>query len=217
MCVKIEASELQKKSLGILDIPWALFFQCSLYRNGERKQIVTMTATVGKDSSTVTEKSHDNVSHRPQSPSLDKYRKVEKPRESTPDDEIRVTGVGRVGKYVTYAAKLFIEQGRKELTIRATGKAISIAVSVCEVIKRRFKGLHQVTSIGWTEIVDHYEPLEEGLEIRTETRAVPSIAIFLTLDESRVDKKAVGYQPPLDESLVEERGAEELTNPRRKR
>lgn len=150
---------------------------------------------------------------RPRSPSLEKYRKVEKPRGVPPDDEIRVTGTGRVGKYVTYADKLFKEQEKQSVTIRATGKAVAIAVSVCEVLKRRFKGLHQLTSIGWIEIIDEYEPLEEGLENRIEKRTVPSITILLTKDELTVDKNGVGYQPPLDESLIEERDTDELARP----
>lgn len=165
----------------------------------------------GKDSAPAPQQQY-RQNMRPRSPSLEKYRRVEKPREPTPDDEIRVMGTGRVGKYVTYAAKLFKEQEKRALTIRATGKAISIAVSVCEVVKRRFKGLHQVTTIGWTEIFDEYEPLEAGLEPRSEKRSVPSISVFLTFDEAAVDTKAVGYQVPLDESLVEERDTEALTN-----
>lgn len=136
------------------------------------------------------------------SPSLEKYRRIEKPRPPTPDDEIRVMGNGRVAKYVTYATKLLQEQDKPGLKIRATGKAVSVGVSVCELIKRRFRGLHQVTEIDWMSIVDEYEPLEPGLPLRSEKRTVPSITIFLTRDESAVDKTAPGYQPPLNDTQL---------------
>ncbi len=44
------------------------------------------------------------------------------------------------------------------------GNAINKVVSVAEVLKRRIP-LHQLTQIDSSEIVDRYEPLEEGLRV----------------------------------------------------
>merc|ERR1712204_65874 len=81
------------------------------------------------------------------------------------------------------------------------------AVTAVEIIKRRFKGLHQITKLGSQEVVDEYEPLEEGLDNVTETRNLPFLEI--TLSKTALDSSDKGYQPPIDESCVKEVTAEE--------
>merc|ERR1712039_1147607 len=95
---------------------------------------------------------------------------------------------------------------------KASGNALTKAVTAAEVIKRRFKGLHQVTSLGTVEIVDEYEPLEEGLDKVTDTRNVSTIEI--TLSKDALDSSNKGYQAPIDESLVKEYDAEEMSRGR---
>lgn len=46
-------------------------------------------------------------------------------------------------------------------TIKATGQALATAVTVAEIIKRRFKGIHQMTKIGSLEVNDEYELKED--------------------------------------------------------
>jgi len=141
---------------------------------------------------------------------MNKYRKVMKPRETMvkDDDEIRVTAAGSVSAYVSRAAKLFNEMERPYLTITATGNALTKAVTAAQVIKRRFKGLHQITKLDSHEIEDVYEPLEEGLDKVTDTRNVPMMEIKLSKEP--LDKSDIGYQEPIDESLVTEVDPEEL-------
>lgn len=146
---------------------------------------------------------------------MDKYRRVAKDKfanKETPEDEIRVTATGRTATYVTYAGKLFNEKELKELTIKATGTALSTAVTVAEIIKRRFKGLHQMTHLGSTEIVDEYEPLEEGLDRVTDIRQVSFIEI--TLSKNSLDMKDKGYQAPICDDLVKEVSPEEMARSR---
>lgn len=145
---------------------------------------------------------------------MDKYRRVPKVKddEVKPDNEIRVTAVGSVSAYVSFAAKVFNDMSKEELVIKATGNASAKAVTLTEVIKRRFKGLHQVTHISQQEIVDEYEPLEEGLEKVIDKRNMAYLEI--TLSKNELDTKAPGYQAPLDETLVQEFDAEEMTRSR---
>jgi len=140
---------------------------------------------------------------------MDKYRKIQKVKDLTEkdDEEIRLTSTGSISAYVSRAAKLFNELNKTKIVITATGNALTKAVTSGEVIKRRFKGLHQITKIGSTDIVDEYEPLEEGLDNVTDTRSVPFIEI--TLSKEALDTADKGYQPPIDESLVKEYDAEE--------
>ncbi|XP_008809441.1 ribonuclease P protein subunit p25-like protein isoform X2 [Phoenix dactylifera] len=133
---------------------------------------------------------------------MDRYQRVEKPREETPinQNEIRITTQGRMRNYITYATSLIQEKGSNEIVFKAMGRAINKTVMVVELIKRRVVGLHQNTSIGSTDITDTWEPLEEGLLPLETTRHVSMITI--TLSKKELDKSSVGYQPPLPKDLV---------------
>ncbi|KAI6688386.1 hypothetical protein NL676_025214 [Syzygium grande] len=133
---------------------------------------------------------------------MDRYHRVEKPREETPIDEneIRITSQGRMRSYITYAMTLLQEKGSKEIVFKAMGRAINKTVTIVELIKRRIVGLHQVTSIGSIDITDTWEPLEEGLVTLETTRHVSMITI--TLSKKELDTSSVGYQPPLPAEMV---------------
>merc|ERR1712083_349402 len=104
------------------------------------------------------------------------------------------------------------ELSKSKVVIKASGNALTKAVTSAEVIKRRFKGLHQITALGSVDIVDEYEPLEEGLEKVSDTRTVSTIEI--TLSKDALDTANKGYQPPIDESLVKEYDADEMARGR---
>jgi len=146
---------------------------------------------------------------------MDKYQKVTKPKaeqEEKSEEEIRLTATGSISSYVSRAAKVYNELEKTKVVITAAGNALTKAVQTAEVIKRRFKGLHQITSLSSQEIVDEYEPLEEGLETVFDTRTVPFISI--TLSKEALDTADKGYQPPIDESLVTEFDPEKMSAPR---
>ncbi|KAK3008517.1 hypothetical protein RJ639_013225 [Escallonia herrerae] len=133
---------------------------------------------------------------------MDRYQKVEKPRAETPIDEneIRITSQGRMRSYITYAMSLLQEKGSSEIVFKAMGRAINKTVTIVELIKRRIVGLHQITSIGSTDITDTWEPLEEGLLPLETVRHVSMITI--TLSKNELNIASVGYQPPLPAELV---------------
>jgi len=145
---------------------------------------------------------------------MEKYRKVEKQQETVvkDDDEIRVTAAGSVSAYVSRAAKVFNELEKPQVCIKASGNALTKAVTLAEVVKRRFKDLHQITTLGSTQIVDEYEPLEEGLDKVIDTRTVSVIEIKLSKES--LDASDKGYQPPIDQSLVTEFEPDQLTKAR---
>lgn len=138
---------------------------------------------------------------------MDKYRRVIKDkslgdRADAPKNEIRVTSLGRTGRYISYAGKLLKDEKFDSFTIRATGTALSTAITVAEIMKRRFRGLHQIAKIGCTEVEDEYEPLEEGLEPVKDVRNISFIEIKLTTVEP--EEKPQGYQAPVADDLVKE-------------
>ena len=65
--------------------------------------------------------------------------------------------------------------------------------------------------MGNQEVVDKYEPLEEGLGEVTGTHDLPSLEV--TLSKAPLHKSDAGYQEPIDDPLVTEvapEGHEEL-------
>ena len=67
------------------------------------------------------------------------------------------------------ALNLFFGEDKSFVTIKAAEKVSDKALWVAEVVKRRVEGLHQINNITEREIVDIYEPKEEGL-LRVEQR-----------------------------------------------
>eukprot|EP00257_Ricinus_communis_P018554 XP_015577301.1 ribonuclease P protein subunit p25-like protein [Ricinus communis] len=133
---------------------------------------------------------------------MDRYQRVEKPKADTPIDEneIRITSQGRMRSYISYAMTLLQEKGSNEIVFKAMGRAINKTVTIVELIKRRIVGLHQITAIGSTDIIDTWEPLEEGLLPLETTRHVSMITI--TLSKKELNTSTVGYQPPLPAEQV---------------
>ncbi|XP_074539901.1 ribonuclease P protein subunit p25-like protein [Halichoeres trimaculatus] len=100
----------------------------------------------------------------------------------------------------------------KHLIFTATGKGVSKAITCAEIVKRRVKGLHQLTKLLYSTVVEVWEPLEPaaGLDSLTVSRNVP--AIWILLSREPLDCSEPGYQPPgrydllWAESLKEEAG-----------
>ncbi|XP_048501976.1 uncharacterized protein LOC104895479 isoform X2 [Beta vulgaris subsp. vulgaris] len=133
---------------------------------------------------------------------MDMYTRVEKPKAETPinENEIRITTQGRMRNYITYATTLLQEKGSDEIVLKAMGRAINKTVMIAELIKRRIVGLHQDTSIGSNDIIDNWEPLEEGLNPVETKRHVSMITI--TLSKKELNASSTGYQPPIPADQV---------------
>ena len=148
---------------------------------------------------------------------LRKYRRVraeeedgaarEKRREARegPEDHVRVTAQRGQRAYISYAIALLTgAEGKTQqdtIKISGMGAAISSAVNVAELVKRRVKGLHQITHIDSEVVKDSYESIETKEKLEVE-RSVPTVLI--TLSTKALDTKALGYQAPLPDSMVSE-------------
>jgi len=142
---------------------------------------------------------------------MDSYHKVVVPQKRSQENEIFVNSKSPASHLLSRVIALFKEKDFKEVTFRATGGAISTAVTVAELTKRRVEGLHQITTIGTTDVSSVFEPTIEGLDKHEQTRLVSSIVIKLSLDA--LDAKAIGYQAPL--SAAEFKAAQEFNRPQR--
>jgi len=77
------------------------------------------------------------------------------------------------------------------------GKAINKAVTIAEILKRKMP-LHQVTALSSCEMVNVYEPLEEGLDTVVNQHYISCLTITLSTDLSDIDVHNIGYQVSRD-------------------
>ena len=59
-------------------------------------------------------------------------------------------------------------------------RAINKSITVCEILKRRVVGLHQLAEIGSIDFRDVWEPLEAGLNRLETTRHVSVVGALLS-------------------------------------
>ncbi|EAN30496.2 N4 [Theileria parva strain Muguga] len=125
------------------------------------------------------------------------------------EGEIRVTTLGRVSNYVTYAKKL-LSNGIPVITIRGTGRAMSNVVETAEILRHMINGLHQVTT------VDTQDRLADGKSKSKDTKfSVCFLTISLSLDPSKIDTKSIGYQAPLTKETLDGVDVDQLLHSKR--
>ena len=147
--------------------------------------------------------------------------------------EVRITQHGKPRNYISYAMGLFVSSctmaacwasnpvglcnhlisfaaqadGSPTIVLRAMGRAINKAVTIAEILKRKMP-LHQWNVLTSIEMVDVYEPIEEGLDVVTSRRYVSCMAITLSstlvTTASHLDTNHSGYQPPLAASEIQQ-------------
>ncbi len=119
---------------------------------------------------------------------MEKKRTTEKGK--GPDNEVRVTGTTYLRTYLAYIARLFQEKHEKVI-VKAMGYAIPRAVALAMLVRRRFKGIHQIAEVSMIDLQD-----------RDRARKVALMTI--TLSKKELDKNHIGYAAPLPDSEVTE-------------
>ena len=115
---------------------------------------------------------------------------------SSDPNEIRITQQGKPRNYISYAIGLFNKEGNDSITLKAMGRAINKAVTITEILKRKMP-LHQITELSSEEIIDVFEPLEEGLDVVESKRYVSCMVVTLSKTGKGMDTSHIGYQAPL--------------------
>uniref|UniRef100_A0A3B3D2D2 Ribonuclease P/MRP 25 subunit-like n=1 Tax=Oryzias melastigma TaxID=30732 RepID=A0A3B3D2D2_ORYME len=84
----------------------------------------------------------------------------------------------------------------QQMVVTASGKGVSKAISCAEIVKRRVKGLHQLTRLLHSTVVEVWEPLEPaaGLDSLNVSRKLP--AVWILLSREPLDSSQPGYQAP---------------------
>jgi DNA-binding protein len=134
---------------------------------------------------------------------MDRFVRLEREKQPEPpaaENVMRITNTGRMRSYISYATNLLEEKGLSSVVLEGMGRAINKTVTVVEILKRRVRGLHQNTEISSVDIIDCWEPLEEGLH-RLETKRAVSM-VTITLSKTLLDTASPGYQEPLPDDQV---------------
>ena len=115
---------------------------------------------------------------------------------SSDPNEIRITQQGKPRNYISYAIGLFEQEDNDSITLKAMGRAINKCVTITEILKRKMP-LHQITKLSSEEIIDVFEPLEEGLDVVESKRYVSCMVVTLSKTGKNMDTSDIGYQAPL--------------------
>ncbi|XP_071940922.1 uncharacterized protein [Antedon mediterranea] len=110
------------------------------------------------------------------------------------DDAVvmRVKNGSRVKNLIGFAIRNFKDDKTRQITFTGAGPAVSKTITCAEIMKRKFKNIHQITKLFRKEIEEYWEPLKEGLDRLKVTRNVPGICILLSKDS--LDASQPGYQ-----------------------
>lgn len=114
---------------------------------------------------------------------------------------VRITQQSKPRSCITTAMNM-LASGNNHVELKAMGKAINKAVTIAEILKHKMP-LHQITALSSCEIVNVYEPLEEGLDTVVNQHYVSCITITLSTDLTGIDVHNIGYQPPVSESELQ--------------
>lgn len=146
------------------------------------------------------------MSHR----TTDKFVKVKRPGDQAPKNEIRIRATPRIGRYISYAATLLLQDKLPTILLKASGNAAKSACQIAEILRHKIKGLHQLNELKTVSVTDEYEPREAGLERVVVERKLAVLEIQLSTQNNAFDTKLPGYQAPLPESEVQEEGIDEI-------
>jgi len=103
-----------------------------------------------------------------------------------------VSGSTKIRTSLGPATKQLKEEG--SLVLAGSGNSTPKVVSIAEIIKRRNKGVHQITKIGIQKVEEHWEPKTEDLDPIVVTRQIPTI--YILLSKTELDSSQLGYQGP---------------------
>lgn len=89
-------------------------------------------------------------------------------------------------------------RGISSIIFTATGKGVAKAITCAELVKRRVKGLHQLTRLQHAAVLEEWAPLEPtaGLDSLHVNRKLPAIWILLSRVLPPEGADQPGYQAP---------------------
>ena len=98
------------------------------------------------------------------------------------------------------AAKAFKEETHDYLVLKGSGLAISKTLRLADLLRHGIEGLHTIVRFHCEEVQFESERKTD----ETRTRNIPTIEIMLSKDLELVSTEDIGYQPPVDSSLLKD-------------
>ncbi|XP_014241498.1 ribonuclease P protein subunit p25-like protein [Cimex lectularius] len=120
---------------------------------------------------------------------------------------MQVRGGSKIRNLLDVALKAYENESRDVLWT-ASGPAVGKAVTCAEIVKRKFKGVHQFNHICYRRCEEYWEPKISGLDRLVVNRDVPMIHILLS--HEAINEGAPGYQ------FEQQQGADKPFKPRGK-
>ncbi|BFY97357.1 hypothetical protein BsWGS_00397 [Bradybaena similaris] len=108
--------------------------------------------------------------------------------------EMKVTNGSKIRNIMGFALSSMTNSTVRHMTWNGTGNAINKTISCVEIMKRKIKGLHQITQVGFLRVEDLWEPTLEGLDTLKVNTNIPAISILLSKDP--LDATNPSYQAP---------------------
>jgi hypothetical protein len=108
--------------------------------------------------------------------------------------EMKVTNASKIRNMVGFAMTSIGDNNIRHMTWTGSGNAVNKTISCVEILKRKVKGLHQITQIGFFRVEDLWESTMEGLDTLKVNRNIPAVSILLSKDP--LDTNDPSYQAP---------------------
>ncbi|XP_013391182.1 ribonuclease P protein subunit p25-like protein [Lingula anatina] len=107
---------------------------------------------------------------------------------------MKVSPGSKIKNLLGFAMKKFKDPEVKQITWNGAGTGTTKVISCAEIMKRKVKGLHQITRARYKRIEEYWEPKLEGLDRLKVNRNIPALTILLSKDP--LDTEEMGYQAP---------------------
>ena len=115
---------------------------------------------------------------------------MERREDNKAPNEVWVTGITPLGAYLTYISSLF-EDKYDKIILKAMGYAISKVLELGILVRKKFKGIHQIAEMQYVTISGQEGNREVG-------------QVVITISKKELDKNHIGYTGPLPDSEVQE-------------
>ncbi|XP_062926573.1 ribonuclease P protein subunit p25-like protein [Mobula hypostoma] len=136
---------------------------------------------------------------------MENYTKIRKSEEESPlpfanlpEDivEMRVKEGSKIRNLMGFAIGRMELEGTRQMVFTGSGRAVTKTITCAEIMKRRIRGLHQITRLRYKSLRETWQLREpqEGAHNLTLLKNVPAICILLSKEP--LDPSESGYQPP---------------------
>lgn len=131
--------------------------------------------------------------------------------------EMRVKEGSKIRNLLGFALSRLHEATTSQVLFSGMGRAMTKTITCAEIMKRKVRGLHQVSKLQYKTVTELWESCESGQSVQmTIHRTVPSICILLSKEP--LNPLEPGYQPPAVSLSEENEGdrSQESGNPEKR-